>query len=75
MSVTSGQAGATPFHADAIITGTTARLSLSGEVDATNAEHLRAAIGEHLTNPATNEVVADLVNLHFLGSAGLATLV
>jgi len=75
MALASEQPTASPLHVEVTIAGSTVRLTCAGELDATNAEQIVGIIGEHLSNPAVTEIVADLARLDFLGSAGLAALV
>lgn len=63
-----------PFHIDADRRGSSARLTLAGELDLASAPHVEEA-AEELIAGGLERLVIDLSGLRFIDSSGLRTIV
>lgn len=64
-----------PLDIDVTVHGDRARLSVAGQIDITNAEHVQRRAQRCLDDPRIARLVADLARLTFLDSSGLRGLV
>lgn len=74
MTSGSGDPRTAPLDISVTIDEDRAQLTVTGEIDLTNADDVLLSVHWHLDRPRLNHVVVDLSGLAFLDSAGLRVL-